>query len=72
MDSDKVKVSLSVKLCNRLGPMCQFCKQLAQHPSPQESDWMGGDWTENKPKTETNRGDRPYVRLGLALTSIKP
>ena len=34
MDSDKVKVPLSVRVCNRFGPMCQFCKQSALHPHP--------------------------------------
>ena len=38
MGSNKVMVSLSVKVCHRFGPMCQFCKQSTQHPSPQESD----------------------------------
>ena len=32
--SDKVKVPLSVKVCDRFGPMCQLCKQSTPHPSP--------------------------------------
>ena len=27
MHPDKVKATLSVKVCDRFGPMCQFCKQ---------------------------------------------
>ena len=51
-DSDKVKVPLSVKVCNRFRPMCPFCKQSTQHPSPKESDWMDRDWNgKNKNKS---------------------
>ena len=35
IDSDKANGPLSVKVCDRFGPMCQFCKQSTQHPSPQ-------------------------------------
>ena len=45
VDSDKARVPLSVKVCDRFGPVCQFCKQSVKHPSPQESDWTDGDWT---------------------------
>ena len=51
-DSDKAKVPLSVRVCDRFGPMCQFCKQSTQHPSPQESDRTDGDWTGGKTKTQ--------------------
>ena len=34
MDSDKVKAPLSVKVCDRFGTMCKFCKISASHPSP--------------------------------------
>ena len=37
IDVDK-KVPLPVKVCDRYGPSCSFCKQDAPHPSPQESD----------------------------------
>ena len=33
-DSDKVIVPLLVQVCNKLGSMCQFCKQSTQHVSP--------------------------------------
>ena len=40
-DSNKVVVPLSVKVSNRFGPMCQFCKQSTQHPSPKnQTGWM--------------------------------
>ena len=51
-DSDKKKVSISVKVCNRFGPMCQFFKQSILHPSPQESDWTDEDWTGEQTKTQ--------------------
>ena len=60
-DSDKVKVPFSVKVCNRFGPMPQFCKQYAQHPSPQESDWMDGDWTGEQTKTEKPVGETNLI-----------
>ena len=44
-DLDKMKVPLSVKVCDRSTLMCQFCKQSALHPSSQESDWTDEDWT---------------------------
>ena len=44
IDTDK-KAALSVKICDRFGPSCSFCKQNILHPSPQESDWSDGDWT---------------------------
>ena len=54
-DLDKMKVPLSVKVCNRFGLMCQFCKQSVQHPSPQESDWTNIRLGETqKPVGETN------------------
>ena len=43
MDTGK-KVPLPVKVCNRFGLSCSFCKQGTPHPSPQESDWSDEDW----------------------------
>ena len=57
MDSDKAKAPLSVKGCDRLGSMCHFCKQSAQHPSPQELDWMDGGWTGEQTKTQKPVGE---------------
>ena len=56
-DSIKAKVPFSVKVCNRFGTMCQFCKQSAPHPSLQESDWMDGDWTGEQTKTQKSVGE---------------
>ena len=53
-DSDKMKVSLSVKVCDRLAPMCQFCKQSTPHPSPQESGWTDKDWTREQKRHNTH------------------
>ena len=56
-DSDKMKVILSVKMCDRFRLVCQFCKQSTLHPSPQESDWIEEDWTGNQTKTQKTVGD---------------
>ena len=56
-DLDKVKAPLSVKVCDRFGPMCQICKQSAPHSSPQESDWTDKDWTGEQTKTQKPVGD---------------
>ena len=44
-------------MCDRFGPMCQFCKQSALHPSSQESDWTNEDWTAEKTKTQKQVGE---------------
>ena len=56
-DSGKMKVPLSVKVCDRFGPMCQFCKQSAPHPSPQESDWTDEDGDLGTNKNTKTSGD---------------
>ena len=61
-DSNKVMVPLSVKVCDRFGPMCQFCKQSTQHPSPQESDWMdGGDQSGKNTKAKKLVGETNHM-----------
>ena len=72
-DLDKMKAPLSVKVCDRFGLMCQFCKQSALHPPLQESDWRDEDWTGDQTKAQKPVGDdKLYVRMGLALTPIQP
>ena len=71
-DLDKMKTPLSVKVCNRFGQMCQFCKQSIPHPSPQESDWIDEDWTGEQTKTqkpvgETNLLTCPHINTTLTL-----
>ena len=61
MDSDKVKVPLSVKVCDRFRLMCQFCKQSALHASPQESDWIDEDWTGEQTKTQKPVGETKHM-----------
>ena len=55
--SDKVKAPLSVKVCDRIGLICQFCKQSALHPLTQESDWTDKDWTGKQTKTQKPAGE---------------
>ena len=70
-DMDKMKMPLSVIVCNRFRLICQFCKQNVMHPSPQESDWSDKNWTGGTNKiTKASRGDQPSVRLGLVATPI--
>ena len=38
------------KACNSFGPSCSYCKQGAQNPSPQNSDWSSEDWDGDKAK----------------------
>ena len=54
IDTDR-KVPLSVKICDRCGPSCSFCKLNVLHPSPQEPDWSDEDWnwTHNTIQEET-------------------
>ena len=40
------------KGCNGFSLSCSYCKQGAQHPSPQNSDWSSEDWDGNKAKTK--------------------
>ena len=47
------KAPSPVKVCDRFGPSCSFCKQGAPHPSPQESDWSSKDWDGTRTKTRT-------------------
>ena len=54
---DKVKVPPSVKVCDRFGPTCQFCKQASPHSLPQESDWTDKDWTGDQTKTQKPVGE---------------
>ena len=56
-DLDKVKVPLSVKVCNRFGPMCQFCKQSAPYHSPPRAGWTDKDWNGKQTKTQKPAGD---------------
>ena len=56
-DTDKAKAPLSVKLCERLWPYCQFCKQSVPHPLPQESYWRDEDWTGGHTKTQKPTGE---------------
>ena len=56
IDTDK-KVPLSVKICNRFGPSCSFCKQNILHPSPQESDWSDRDGTGTHKTTQKETGE---------------
>ena len=56
-DMDKMKVPLSVKVCDRFGPTCQSCKQSIPHPLPQESDWTDEDWTGGHTKTQKPVGE---------------
>ena len=46
------KALLSVKVCNRFGLSCSFCKQNILHPSPQGSDWSDNDWTRAHESTQ--------------------
>ena len=56
-DMDKAKLPLSVKVCERFGPSCSFCKQNILHPSPQESDWLDRDWTAGHTNTQKQIGE---------------
>ena len=60
-DSNGVMVLLSVQLCDRFGLMCHFCKQSTQHPSPQESDWMDGDWNGEEAKAKKLVGETNHM-----------
>ena len=63
-DMDKMKVPLSVKVCERFGPSCSFCKQNILHPSPQESDWSDEDWTGGHTNTQKQTGRLTYYWTG--------
>ena len=56
-DTDKMKVPLSVKVCEMFGPFCSFCKQNVSHPSPLESDWSEEDWTGRQTNTKKQTGE---------------
>ena len=56
-DMDKRKVPLSVKVCKRFWPSCQFCKQSVLHPSSLESDWSDKDWAEGHTNTLKQIGE---------------
>ena len=56
IDTDK-KVPLSVKVFDRFGLSCSFCKQNVAHLSPQESDWSDGDWTGAHKNTQNETGE---------------
>ena len=56
IDTDK-KVQISVKMCDRFGPSCSFCKQNILHPSPQESDWSDEDWTGARKNAQKETGE---------------
>ena len=60
-DSNKVMVPLLVKVCNRFGLICQFCKWSMQHPSTQESDWMDRDWNVEKTKAKKLVGETSHM-----------
>ena len=57
------KVLLSVKVCDRFGPSCSFCKQNILHPSPQESDWSDKDWTGAHKSTQKETGEITYYQI---------
>ena len=72
-DMNKTKVPLSVKVCDRFRPMCQFCKQSVPHPSPQESDWTDEDWTGEHTKTQKQIGEtNPLSGWDLASPQYNP
>ena len=50
------KVPSPVRVYNRFGLSCSFCKLGAPHLSPQNSDWSSEDWdgTKTEPKKETS------------------
>ena len=56
IDTDS-KAPFPVKLCDRFGPSCSFCKQGTQHRSPQESDWSSKDWDGTKTETKKETGE---------------
>ena len=51
------KVPLSVKVCDRFGLSCSFCKQNVLHPLPHESDWSDEVWTGAHKSTQKETGE---------------
>ena len=51
-----IEAPVPVKVCDRIGLSCSYCKQDTPYPSPQESDWSSGEWdrTKARRKKETN------------------
>ena len=56
IDIDK-KVPLPVKVCDRFGLSCSFCKQGAHHHSPLQSDWSDEDWNGTQTKAQKETGE---------------
>ena len=56
IDVDK-KAPLPIKVCDRYGPSCSFCRQDAPHPLPQESDQSDEDWNGTRAKAQKETGE---------------
>ena len=71
-DMDK-KGPLSVKVCERFGLSCSFCKQNVSHPSPQESDWSEKNWTGGHMNTQKQTGETNLLsHWGLPKSQSNP
>ena len=64
IDIDK-KLPLPVKICDRYGLSCSFCKHDAPHPSPQESVWSDEDWDGTRAKAQKETGKLTYYQIGI-------
>ena len=51
------KIPLPVKVCDKFGESCSFCKQGTPHPSPQVSDWSDEDWDGTQAKAWKEAGE---------------
>ena len=54
---DKMKASLSLKLWKKAQVILLIFQENILHPSPQESDWSGRDWTGGHTKTQKQTGE---------------
>ena len=62
---NKTEAPLSVKVCKRFGLFCSFCKQNILHPSPQELDWLDGDWMGGHTNTQKCENGVNYSQIVL-------